>query len=210
MQHSRTKHTEIRHHFLRHHFLSDHAQKGDITLKFVSTKDQLVDIFTKPLSEEQFVDIRRQLGVISLWSNVCSKNSWWICLLIAWISCYMHHIEIYLDNGQIWTKIQNSLGIGHKKLRISTKNGRRGSQIEKVHKILKSQNIDRVDQAVDQPGPIDRFVRIGVLKRLSHFMFSPVSSGSSRVLPIQLSNSDLWGHCNILKALDWIFGKFGG
>ena len=61
VQHSRTKHIEIRHHFLR-----DHAQKGDITLEFVSTKDQLVDIFTKPLSEEQFFDIRRQLRVISL------------------------------------------------------------------------------------------------------------------------------------------------
>ncbi|KAL6337946.1 hypothetical protein AAG906_005411 [Vitis piasezkii] len=61
VQHSRTKHIEIRHHFLR-----DHAQKGDITLEFVSTKDQLADIFTKPLSEEQFSDIRRQLGVISL------------------------------------------------------------------------------------------------------------------------------------------------
>ena len=61
VQHSRTKHIEIRHHFLR-----DYAQKGDITLEFVSTKDQLVDIFTKSLSEEQFVDIRRQLGVISL------------------------------------------------------------------------------------------------------------------------------------------------
>ena len=61
MQHSKIEHIEIRHHFLR-----DYAQKGDITLEFVSTKDQLVDIFTKPLSEEQFVDIRRQLGVISL------------------------------------------------------------------------------------------------------------------------------------------------
>ena len=61
MQHSRTKHIEIRHHFLR-----DHVQKGDITLEFVSIKDQLANIFTKPLSEEQFVDIRRQLGVISL------------------------------------------------------------------------------------------------------------------------------------------------
>ena len=61
MQHFRTKHIEIRHHFLR-----DHAQKGDITLEFISIKDQLADIFTKPLSEEQFVDIRRQLGVISL------------------------------------------------------------------------------------------------------------------------------------------------
>ena len=54
VQHSRTKHIEIRHHFIR-----DHAQKGDITLEFISTKDQLVDIFTKLLSEEQFVDIRR-------------------------------------------------------------------------------------------------------------------------------------------------------
>ena len=61
VQHSTTKHIEIRHHFLR-----DHVQKGDITLEFISTKDQLVDIFIKPISEEQFVDIRRQLGVISL------------------------------------------------------------------------------------------------------------------------------------------------
>ena len=57
MQHSKTKHIEIRHHFLR-----DHAQNCDIILEFVITKDQLVNIFTKPLSEEQFVDIRRQLG----------------------------------------------------------------------------------------------------------------------------------------------------
>ena len=61
VQHSRTKHIEIRHHFLR-----DYAQKGDITLEFASTKDQFADIFTKTLSEEQFVDIRRQLGIISL------------------------------------------------------------------------------------------------------------------------------------------------
>ena len=46
VQHSRTKHIEIKHHFLR-----DHAQKSDITLEFVSIKDQLSDIFTKPLSE---------------------------------------------------------------------------------------------------------------------------------------------------------------
>ena len=61
VQHSRTKHIEIRHHFLR-----DHAQKGDITLDFVGTEDQLADVFTKPLNENQFVNIRRQLGVISL------------------------------------------------------------------------------------------------------------------------------------------------
>ena len=54
VQHSRTKHIEIKHHFLR-----DNAQKGYITL-------DIADIFTKPLNENQFVNIRRQLGVISL------------------------------------------------------------------------------------------------------------------------------------------------
>ena len=53
VQHSRTKHIEIRHHFLR-----DHAQKGDITLDFVITEDQLADIVTKPLNENKFVNFR--------------------------------------------------------------------------------------------------------------------------------------------------------
>ena len=60
-QHSRTKHIEIGHHFLR-----DHTQKGDITLDFVGNEDQLGNIFTKPLNENQLVNIRRQLRVIFL------------------------------------------------------------------------------------------------------------------------------------------------
>ena len=54
VHHSKTKHIEF-----RHHFVKDHAQKDDITLEFVSTKDQLASIFTKPISKEQFVDIKR-------------------------------------------------------------------------------------------------------------------------------------------------------
>ena len=46
MHHSRTKHIEVRHHFLR-----DHVMKNDIKLEFISTKEQLADIFTKPLDE---------------------------------------------------------------------------------------------------------------------------------------------------------------
>ena len=61
VEHSRTKHIEI-----RHHFLKDHAQKGNITLEFVRITDQLVDIFTKPFNDEQFINIRMQVGVISL------------------------------------------------------------------------------------------------------------------------------------------------
>ena len=61
IQHSRTKHIEIRHHFIR-----DHVQKGDIVLDFIDTKHQLADIFTKPLSKDQFSYIRRELGMIDV------------------------------------------------------------------------------------------------------------------------------------------------
>ena len=58
IQHFRTKHIEIRHHFLR-----DHCQKGDIVLEYISTNRQLADILTKPLAEEQFCIIRRDIGM---------------------------------------------------------------------------------------------------------------------------------------------------
>ena len=61
IQHSRSKHIEI-----RHHFPCDHAQKGDIVLQHVQTEKQLPDIFTKPLSEEQFCYIRRELGMYNI------------------------------------------------------------------------------------------------------------------------------------------------
>ncbi|KAK1681913.1 hypothetical protein QYE76_042761 [Lolium multiflorum] len=53
VQHSRTKHIEIRNHFIR-----DHVARGDIELIYVPTKDQLADIFTKPLDEARKTDIR--------------------------------------------------------------------------------------------------------------------------------------------------------
>jgi len=61
VQHSRTKHIEVRHHFIR-----DHVEKGDVCLEFVPTKSQLADIFTKPLSEEQFNHIRHELDMINI------------------------------------------------------------------------------------------------------------------------------------------------
>ncbi|EOY03359.1 Uncharacterized protein TCM_018342 [Theobroma cacao] len=61
MQHSRTKHIEIRNHFIR-----DHVMKNDIKIEFVNTLHQLADIFTKPLSEDKFCEIRRNLGIISV------------------------------------------------------------------------------------------------------------------------------------------------
>jgi hypothetical protein len=59
VEHSRTKHIDIRHHFLR-----DHQQKGDIDVFYVSTENQLADIFTKPLDEKIFCRLRSELNVL--------------------------------------------------------------------------------------------------------------------------------------------------
>jgi hypothetical protein len=59
VEHSRTKHIDIRHHFLR-----DHQQKGDIEVFYVSTENQLADIFTNPLDEKTFCRLRSELNVL--------------------------------------------------------------------------------------------------------------------------------------------------
>jgi hypothetical protein len=59
VKHSRTKHINIRYHFLR-----DHQQRGDIEIAYVSTKEQLADIFTKPLYEKTFSKLRNELNIL--------------------------------------------------------------------------------------------------------------------------------------------------
>ncbi|KAK1669045.1 hypothetical protein QYE76_057204 [Lolium multiflorum] len=57
--HGKTKHIEIRNHFIR-----DHIARGDIVLSFIGTKEQLADIFTKPLDEKRFIELRHELNII--------------------------------------------------------------------------------------------------------------------------------------------------
>jgi hypothetical protein len=59
VEHSRTKHIDTRHHFLRYH-----QQKGDIKVFYISTENQLADIFTKPLDEKTFCRLRSELNVL--------------------------------------------------------------------------------------------------------------------------------------------------
>jgi hypothetical protein len=59
VEHSRTKHIAIRYHFLR-----DHQQKGDIEIAYINTKDQLADIFTKPLDEQSFTKLMNELNIL--------------------------------------------------------------------------------------------------------------------------------------------------
>jgi hypothetical protein len=59
VEHNCTKHISIRYHFLR-----DHQQRGDIEIAYVSTKEQLVDIFTKPLDEKTFTKLMHELNIL--------------------------------------------------------------------------------------------------------------------------------------------------
>jgi hypothetical protein len=63
VEHSRTKHIDIWYHFLR-----DHQQKGDFEIAYVSTHNQLADIFTKPLNEKTFSKLRNELNVLDSWN----------------------------------------------------------------------------------------------------------------------------------------------
>ena len=56
--HSRAKHIEIKHHFIR-----DHVQNQEVQIHHVDTKNQLADIFTKPLDKLSFNFIRDRLSI---------------------------------------------------------------------------------------------------------------------------------------------------
>ena len=66
VEHIRTKHIAIRYHFLR-----DHQQKGDIEISYINTKDQLADIFTKPLDEQTFNKLRHELNILDSRNFFC-------------------------------------------------------------------------------------------------------------------------------------------
>jgi hypothetical protein len=58
IQHSRTKHIDIRHHFIR-----DLVENQVVSLDYVSTENQLADLFTKPLDGSRFEYLRNAIGI---------------------------------------------------------------------------------------------------------------------------------------------------
>ena len=61
VMHSKTKNIAIKYHFVR-----ELVQDKEIRLEYVHTKEQIVDIFTKPLPKDAFLYLRGKLGVIPL------------------------------------------------------------------------------------------------------------------------------------------------
>jgi hypothetical protein len=63
--HKKRKHIDTRFHFIR-----ELVNNGDIVLQFCGSRDQLADIFTKPLGKSVFDFQRQHLGIISV--DVCN------------------------------------------------------------------------------------------------------------------------------------------
>jgi hypothetical protein len=59
ISHGKSKHIETRFHFLR-----DQVSKGKLKLEFCSSEDQQADIFTKAVKRDQFLKLRRNIGVV--------------------------------------------------------------------------------------------------------------------------------------------------
>jgi hypothetical protein len=60
VMHSKTKHIPI-----KYHFLWEQVAEKNIRVEYVGTKEQVADIFTKPLPQEAFEYLCQRLGVIS-------------------------------------------------------------------------------------------------------------------------------------------------
>jgi hypothetical protein len=59
MMHSKMNHIQIKYHFLR-----EQVAEKNIRVEFVGTKEQVVDIFTKPLPQKSFKYLHQRLGFI--------------------------------------------------------------------------------------------------------------------------------------------------
>eukprot|EP00253_Pinus_taeda_P004156 PITA_04156 len=57
--HDKSKHIGIRYHFIR-----DYVQKGAVKLEYISTNEQVADIFTKALPWDKHVYFRDKMGVV--------------------------------------------------------------------------------------------------------------------------------------------------
>ena len=58
----RTKHIAIKYHHFKRRVHTTNNPQGDIKLRYISTKKQIADIFTKPVDDATFFTLRKMLN----------------------------------------------------------------------------------------------------------------------------------------------------
>ena len=54
-------HTKIKHIAIKYHFLRELVQYKEVKMEYVNTKEQITNIFTKPLTKDTFLYLRGKL-----------------------------------------------------------------------------------------------------------------------------------------------------
>ena len=65
VMHTKTKHIAIKYHYVR-----ELVEDKEVKMEYINTKEQIVDIFTKPLLKDAFEYLRGKLGVLPLTKTV--------------------------------------------------------------------------------------------------------------------------------------------
>ena len=50
---------------MRYHFIRDLVEEEEIELKFINTKEQMIDVFTKALTQDKFEYFRKMMKIIN-------------------------------------------------------------------------------------------------------------------------------------------------
>ena len=61
VMHAKTKHIAIKYHYVR-----ELVEDKEVKMEYINTKEQIADIFTKPLAKDAFLYLRGKLGVTPL------------------------------------------------------------------------------------------------------------------------------------------------
>lgn len=88
VQHEMTKHIDVRHHFLR-----DNVKNNNVVMNYYKTEYQVADIFTNPLSKENF--IKNRLKLTSNLSFDYARNDRYLCLFYCLKLVNYHRVPYY-------------------------------------------------------------------------------------------------------------------
>ncbi|KAL9992629.1 putative RNA-directed DNA polymerase [Helianthus debilis subsp. tardiflorus] len=88
--HARTKHVEVDFHFVR-----EKVAQRKLSVQFISTHDQIADVFTKPLPSDRFLLLKSKLKVTTGWYKKMGDRIW-----TPWFIKFIHargYFNIYTN-----------------------------------------------------------------------------------------------------------------